>query len=234
MERVTIEVLDSVAPLRAIHHKFASAWQLSPEAVAAKRDQRSMIVSGCGPKGKWTDLATAMHVAKPTFKSATRGTNFSSEKLKTVPVTRRGSGRPSKTSSILQHVSQQVRQMRTNQEPPAVHPSSVIRSSTSGQLSARNSKVSYQIRYGTTNRSADKSSSTCHLLQKVRYRNFCRRCPASRSLVISFWHPHSSSVPKLSPHSSSGWQTSPVWKVLSLPASRRHMWRHFLRRSDRT
>ena len=39
MERVTTELLDAVAPLRAVHHKFAPARQLSLEAVAAKRDR---------------------------------------------------------------------------------------------------------------------------------------------------------------------------------------------------
>ena len=85
--------------------------------------------------------------------------------------------------------------MRTNQELPAVHPFSVKRSSISGRPSARNSMISFQIQCAMTNRSADKSYTTCNLLQKMRFRNFCRRRPASRRLLISFRHPYSRCVP---------------------------------------
>ena len=89
IERVTTELIDAVASLRAVYHKFAPARQLSPEAVAAKRDRRVKERQWKYSKLETDRLSYPRHVAMPTSLSMPQGTNIISERSRTVSWTRK-------------------------------------------------------------------------------------------------------------------------------------------------
>ena len=89
MERVTTELLDAVAPLRAVHHKFTPARQLSPEAVAAKRNRRVKERQWKYSKLETDRLSYRQACSNAYSLSIPQGTKITSERSRTVPWTRK-------------------------------------------------------------------------------------------------------------------------------------------------
>ena len=128
-------------------------------------------------------------------------------------MSRRGSGRPSKTSSILQHVSQQVRQMRTNQELPALNPFFC------DKIINMRATISLKLDGVLPDQMHD-DKPFCE--QELYNLPLVTEGEVQKLLLLTFGKLKAldfvpTSLP--SPQSSLGWQTSPLWKVLSLPAS---------------
>ena len=123
--------------------------------------------------------------AKQNQCSTTQGIKISSKQLKTLPMTRRE--REDVLRDILRPLTSQPKSTPDEDKSRAI-------SSTSFQeviniRVAISSKLNGVLPDPTIKHSADKSSTTCHLLQKVS----CHRCSSNRRLLISFRHTYSRS-----------------------------------------
>ena len=198
-------------PAKSPCHQVA-VWR---DIIVRKQRQLSMIGkprrdSRSSPRRNWTELAITRHVTKTNILIDNSRNKDQFHKIEVCASDLKRKWAVIK-ASILQQVSQQVRQMRINQELPSMHPFSVIK--LLGRPSSPNLMVSFR---------SDARWQTIQRTRALQPDTWYRRWGSETSVievrqVVASWFLSKILTPgvfwSLHPQSSLGWQTLHFCKV---------------------